>query len=79
VIDSGPYRYIRHPGYVGFFGWSLSTPLLLGSWWAFIPAILSVFAIIFRTALEDRTLLDELSGYENYASKVRYRLIPGIW
>lgn len=79
VIDTGPYRYVRHPGYVGFFGWSLSAPLLLGSWWAFIPAILSVFALIIRTSLEDRTLRDELTGYEEYVSRVRYRLIPGIW
>ncbi len=79
VIDSGPYRYVRHPGYVGLFGWSLSAPLLLGSWWAFIPATLSVFALVIRTALEDQTLRDELAGYEEYVSRVHYRLIPGIW
>jgi len=79
VIDTGPYGFIRHPGYLGFFGWGLSTPLFLGSWWAFIPALLSVAAIVIRTALEDQTLREELTGYRDYANRVRYRLIPGIW
>ncbi len=79
VIDTGPYSFIRHPGYLGFFGWSLSAPLLLGSWWAFLPALLSIIGIAIRTALEDRTLHEGLVGYEEYASRVRYRLIPGIW
>ena len=79
VIDTGPYRYVRHPGYVGFFGWILSAPLLLGSWWAFIPAILTVVAFFIRTALEDRTLREELPGYVEYAGRVRYRLIPNVW
>jgi protein-S-isoprenylcysteine O-methyltransferase Ste14 len=79
VIDTGPYRFVRHPGYLGFFGWGLSTPLLLGSWWAFLPALLSMVSLVIRTALEDRTLREELAGYREYASKVRYRLIPGIW
>jgi protein-S-isoprenylcysteine O-methyltransferase Ste14 len=79
VIDSGPYRFVRHPGYVGLFGWCLSAPLILGSWWAVIPAILSVFAILIRTALEDRTLRDELIGYEEYTSRVHHKLIPGVW
>ena len=79
VIDTGPYQIVRHPGYLGFFGWMLSVPLFLGSWWAFLPAILSVAAIILRTALEDRTLRQELDGYDAYASRVRYRLVPGVW
>ena len=79
VIDSGPYRFVRHPGYVGFVGWCVSAPLLLGSWWAFIPAALSVAAIVVRTALEDRTLKTGLPGYEAYATRVRYRLLPGVW
>ncbi len=79
VIDSGPYRFVRHPGYLGFFGWMLSVPLFLGSWWAFVPAVLSTGAIVLRTALEDRVLRRELPGYEEYASRVRYRLIPGVW
>jgi protein-S-isoprenylcysteine O-methyltransferase Ste14 len=79
VIDTGPYRHIRHPGYVGFAGWTLSAPLLLGSWWAFIPSIISVAALIIRTSLEDQTLCEELSGYVEYAERVRYRLIPNVW
>lgn len=79
VVDTGPYRLVRHPGYLGFFGWSLSAPLLLGSWWAFLPALLSIVAIVIRTVLEDRTLREELSGYQEYAARVRYRLIPGVW
>ena len=79
VIDTGPYAFVRHPGYVGFFGWCLSAPLLLSSWWAFVPAILSVIGLVIRTALEDRTLLQELDGYAAYAERVRYRLMPGVW
>lgn len=79
VIDTGPYAYVRHPGYVGFVGWILGTPLLLGSAWAFVPALLSVVGIVVRTALEDRTLQAELPGYPEYAARVRFRLIPGVW
>ncbi len=79
VIDTGPYRIVRHPGYVGFFGWCFSAPLLLGSWWAFVPATISAFGMVVRTALEDRTLQRELPGYADYARRVRYRLLPGIW
>jgi protein-S-isoprenylcysteine O-methyltransferase Ste14 len=79
VIDTGPYAFVRHPGYVGFFGWCLSAPLLLGSWWAFVPAVLSVIGLVIRTALEDRTLLQELKGYKAYSKRVRYRLFPGVW
>ena len=79
VIDTGPYAFVRHPGYVGFFGWCVSAPLLLGSWWAFVPAIMSVVGLVVRTALEDRTLKRELNGYTAYSERVRYRLFPGIW
>lgn len=79
VIDTGPYAFLRHPGYVGLVGLILGTPLLLNSAWAFIPATLSVAGVTIRTALEDRTLKNELSGYDEYAARVRYRLIPGVW
>ena len=79
VIDSGPYAYVRHPGYVGFLGWILSTPLLLPSASAFLPALLVVILLVIRTALEDRTLHAELPGYAEYAARVRFRLIPGVW
>jgi protein-S-isoprenylcysteine O-methyltransferase Ste14 len=80
VIDSGPYRLVRHPGYAGtIVGFILSPPLLLGSWWAFIPATLAAMMMVIRTVLEDRTLRAELPGYEDYARRVRYRLVPGVW
>jgi protein-S-isoprenylcysteine O-methyltransferase Ste14 len=79
VIDSGPYAYVRHPGYVGFVGWILSTPLLLPSASAFVPALLAVILLVIRTALEDRTLRAELPGYAEYTARVRFRLIPGVW
>lgn len=79
VIDTGPYRFVRHPGYVGFVGWILAVPLLLGSWWAFLPAVLAVVLVVVRTALEDRTLREELPGYQEYSARIRYRLIPNVW
>lgn len=80
VIESGPYRIVRHPGYIAtILGLVLAMPLLLGAWWALIPALLSTACLILRTALEDRTLQQELVGYEEYTHKVRYRLLPGLW
>ncbi len=79
VCDRGPYRYVRHPGYAGALLHSLSVPLVLGSWWALIPGGVAVLFMLLRTALEDRTLHVELSGYADYARRTRYRLVPGIW
>lgn len=79
VVTSGPYRFMRHPGYLGFIIFSIATPLLLGSLWALIPAGLTVCVVIVRTGLEDQTLLDELNGYREYTSQVRYRLLPRVW
>ncbi|MHC4931710.1 MAG: methyltransferase family protein [Planctomycetota bacterium] len=80
VIDSGPYRFVRHPGYVGtILGFLLATPMLLGSWWAFLPAISAAAWLVLRTCIEDRTLRRELPGYADYARRVRYRLLPGVW
>lgn len=79
VIDRGPYAWVRHPGYAGFLGWIVATPLLLGSWWAFAPAALAVAGLVVRTALEDRTLQAGLAGYADYARRVRHRLVPGLW
>lgn len=79
VIDTGPYAFVRHPGYLGFFGWLLSVPLMLGTAWALLPAGLAIVSVVVRTALEDRTLREELDGYEAYADRVRFRLLPGIW
>ncbi len=79
VATGGPYRFVRHPSYVGIILFELSVPVLLASWWALIPSALNVVLVILRTALEDRTLQTELSGYANYARQRRYRLVPGIW
>jgi protein-S-isoprenylcysteine O-methyltransferase Ste14 len=79
VAKGGPYRFVRHPAYVGTILFELSVPLMLGSWWAFIPGVFSAVLFVVRTWLEDRTLIAELSGYEEYATQVRYRLVPGVW
>ena len=79
VATGGPYRYVRHPGYVGYVVFSFATALALGSLWGLIPAGLTMCLLVVRTALEDRTLHEELPGYAEYAARVRYRLLPGIW
>jgi protein-S-isoprenylcysteine O-methyltransferase Ste14 len=79
VATSGPYRVVRHPAYVGTAVFELATPILLGSLWALIPGGLIALLTIIRTALEDKMLHQGLSGYEEYASEVHYRLLPGIW
>jgi protein-S-isoprenylcysteine O-methyltransferase Ste14 len=79
VANSGPYNYVRHPGYVGLITGLLTTPLLLGSLWAMVPGGIGALVILLRTGFEDRTLRKELAGYENYAQQVRFRLVPGIW
>jgi protein-S-isoprenylcysteine O-methyltransferase Ste14 len=79
VIDSGPYAIVRHPGYVSGFLVFISVPLSLGSLWALIPAGIACLLLVVRTILEDRTLRTELPGYEEFAQRVRYRLIPWVW
>ena len=79
VVEFGPYAIVRHPGYVSAFLVFLSTPLSLGSLWALIPAVLACLLLVVRTILEDRTLRSELPGYDGYAQRVRFRLIPGVW
>jgi protein-S-isoprenylcysteine O-methyltransferase Ste14 len=79
VVSSGPYRYIRHPAYAGAILYELAVPLLLASWWALLLSSLSAALLILRTYLEDRTLQTELPGYVDYARKVPYRLLPGLW
>lgn len=79
VATGGPYRYVRHPGYVGYIISWLATSLALGSLWGLIPAGLVGCLIVVRTGLEDRTLLEELDGYRDYAARVRYRLLPRVW
>ncbi len=79
VVKEGPYAVIRHPGYSGAILGMLASPLALGSWLALPFAVLATFAIIRRLLLEDRFLHEELPGYREYASSVRYRLVPGVW
>jgi protein-S-isoprenylcysteine O-methyltransferase Ste14 len=79
VTTGGPYRYARHPGYVGAILSQAATPCLLGSAWAIIPAVASAALFVVRTYLEDQTLRQELPGYEAYAQRTRYRLLPGVW
>jgi len=79
VANTGPYKFIRHPGYVGAILFTVGVPILLGSWWALIPNLTAVILFIIRTALEDKTLIEELPGYVDFAKCVTFRLIPGIW
>ena len=79
VCSSGPYQYVRHPGYTGGLTWYLMTPLILGSLWAYIPTLFVVVLTVLRTYLEDITLQAELPGYQAYTRQTRYRLVPGIW
>jgi len=79
VCDSGPYRVVRHPGYAGTV---LSLPgavLALDSVWTLVPVAVALIITVIRTVLEDRTLMEELPGYRDYARRVRYRLIPGVY
>ncbi len=62
TVEDGPYRRIRHPGYLGLVPWALATPLLLGSSWAFFPALATTAWVVVRTALEDAALRREPSG-----------------
>ncbi len=79
VCDTGPYRIVRHPGYAGNILPLAGIVLALGSIWTLIPAMVALIITVIRTTLEDQTLQDELPGYREYAQRVRYRLIPGIF
>ena len=79
VVSSGPYRFVRHPGYAGTVITYLAIPFMLDSTWALIPAVILVGLLFWRTALEDRFLQDNLAGYKDFTQKTRFRLIPGIW
>jgi protein-S-isoprenylcysteine O-methyltransferase Ste14 len=79
VCDSGPYRFVRHPGYAGNILALPGIVLALGSVWTLIPAVIAIIIAVIRTELEDRALQEELKGYKEYVQRVRYRLIPGIY
>ena len=79
VATEGPYKYVRHPGYVGYILMTLATPISLGSLYALSMAFIVSVIIVVRTVLEDKTLNTELIGYEEYSKTVKYKLIPFIW
>ena len=79
VASGGPYQAVRHPAYLGAILFELAVPVLLASWWALVLSCLSVSLLILRTAVEDRSLQAELSGYADYTRRVAYRLLPGLW
>ena len=79
VASSGPYRFVRHPAYSAAFLLWITTGLMLESWWALIPGFLAGLMMVIRTVFEDRMLIAELPGYAEYAHRVHYRLVPGIW
>lgn len=79
VVTTGPYALVRHPMYVGVMVLLAGIPLVLGSWWTFLPMGVMALAMVIRTAFEDRMLRRELPGYDDYARRTRYRLLPGLW
>src|SRR5574339_36670 len=79
VCKEGPYRYVRHPGYVGGFLFTITVGLMLGSSWASIPQVIAALMLVWRTAREDKMLQAELPGYAEYTSQTHFRLLPGIW
>jgi protein-S-isoprenylcysteine O-methyltransferase Ste14 len=79
VVREGPYRIIRHPGYAGALISWLAAPVFFSSLWVILPTALVIIASLFRTALEDRTLQEELPGYEEYTQQTKHRLVPGVW
>jgi protein-S-isoprenylcysteine O-methyltransferase Ste14 len=79
VIDSGPYRIVRHPGYAAAIPLLSGMALVLGSFWALVPALIGNLGLIVRTVLEDRFLQERLDGYAAYARRTPYRLVPGVW
>ena len=79
VCETGLYKIVRHPAYLGSIIQSLGFPLLFGSLWSIIPVCLSIILLITRTNLEDKTLKNELKGYLEYANKTRYKIFPYVW
>jgi protein-S-isoprenylcysteine O-methyltransferase Ste14 len=79
LVTTGPYRFLRHPGYLGTILGSPCAGIALGSWWSLLPLLPMVFLFLRRISVEDRFLREGLVGYADYADRVRYRLVPGLW
>jgi len=79
VATEGPYKHVRHPGYLGYIIFTLATPIALGTFWGLIFSGITVILLIVRTVLEDTTLKKELPGYAEYTENVKYRLMPFLW
>jgi protein-S-isoprenylcysteine O-methyltransferase Ste14 len=79
VVDTGPYAWVRHPMYSGAIFYFLGAALLLGSWYAFAVGIVVIAILALRATWEEQTLATELAGYADYARRVKYRLVPGVW
>lgn len=79
VIQSGPYRFVRHPMYLGSILMYVASPLALGSYWAIIPALFIIPILVARILNEESVLTKELEGYSEYKQKTKHRLFPGIW
>ena len=79
VVTTGPYAFIRHPGYAGIALWALGAPLIVGSFFGLLPGVLAIISLVIRTSREDVFLQAELPGYAEYAQRVAHRLLPGLW
>ena len=79
VCETGLYKFVRHPAYLGSIIQALGFPLLFGSLWSIIPICIMIILLITRTNLEDKTLKNELKGYLEYSNKTRYKIIPYVW
>jgi protein-S-isoprenylcysteine O-methyltransferase Ste14 len=79
VIDSGPYRMVRHPGYLGLLVAAVCGGVVFGSWWSLVPLAVTGAVVVRRMLMEDAFLQRELAGYATYAGRVRYKLVPGLW
>jgi len=79
VVSTGLYGVVRHPMYMGTLPLTIAMPLALGSWWALLPVLAIVPALVWRLVDEERVLRRDLPGYAAYCARVRYRLVPGIW
>lgn len=79
VCDTGLYKVVRHPAYLGSVLQTFGFPLFFGSLWSIIPVFISILLLVTRTYLEDKTLKNELTGYSEYALKNRFKLVPFVW